>query len=79
MPESASASIFDPASLVASMIVGGIGFVAFMYGKKQSRYPQMGVGLLMMVYPYFVPNVWAMSAIAVVLLAGLYGIIRLGW
>jgi hypothetical protein len=33
----------------------------------------------MVVYPYFVPNVVAMIAIAVALLAAMWGALRLGW
>lgn len=67
---------FDANSLLASLVIGGIGTVAFIYGKRQSRVPQMVVGLIMVVYPYFVPNVLLMSAIAVVLLVALWASIR---
>lgn len=69
---------FDPGYILASLVIGGVGFVAFMYGKKQSRVPQMAIGVALMVYPYFVPNVWLMIAIAVLLLALLYGLLRMG-
>ncbi|MEI8257272.1 MAG: hypothetical protein WCJ30_16485 [Deltaproteobacteria bacterium] len=68
----------DPAALLASLLIGSVGLSAFMYGKKQSRLPQMVVGAALIVYPYFVPNVWAMVAIAVGLLGGLYGALRMG-
>ena len=70
---------FDAPSLIASFIIGSIGLVAMMYGKKQSRFPHMVVGLVLMVYPYFVPNVAAMIAIAVALVGGLWAAVRLGW
>lgn len=41
----------DPAWLFLSLIPGGIGFVLFVYGKKQQRLPQLVGGLLLMVYP----------------------------
>ena len=69
----------DANSLLASMVVGGIGFVAFVYGKRQSRVPHMVAGVVLSVYPYFVSNVALMLGIAVVLLAGLWGAVRLGW
>ena len=69
----------DPASLIASFIIGSIGLVALMYGKKQSRFPQMVIGLALIVYPYFVPNVWIMIGIAVALVGALWGAVRLGW
>jgi hypothetical protein len=70
---------FDASSLIASFVIGSIGLVAFMYGKRQGRFPQMVVGLVMMLYPYFVPNVAIMAIVAVVLLAGLWLSVRLGW
>jgi hypothetical protein len=69
----------DPAALVASFVVGSVGFVVFMYGKRQSRFPHMAVGVALMVYPYFVTSVAIMLAIAVVLLIGLWVAIRTGW
>jgi hypothetical protein len=69
----------DANSLLASLVVSSIGFVAFMYGKRQSRFPHMAVGLLLMLYPYLVSNVLIMAGIAVVLLAGLWLAVRLGW
>ena len=69
----------DAGSLIASFIIGSIGLVAFMYGKRQGRFPQMVVGLVMMLYPYFVPNVAIMALVAVVLLAGLWLSVRFGW
>jgi hypothetical protein len=35
--------------LFVSLIPGGVGFVLFVYGKTQGRWPQMGAGL----YPDF--------------------------
>lgn len=70
---------FDANSLLASMLVGSIGLVAFLYGKKQGRIPQMAVGVVMMVYPYFVTNIALMLGVAVALLGGLWGAVRLGW
>ena len=65
-------------SLIASLIISSIGFVVFAYGKKLTRLPQVLVGLLLMVFPYFVPNVLLMSGIAAVLLVGLWVSVRLG-
>jgi hypothetical protein len=68
----------DGASLIASLIIGSVGFVAFAYGKKQSRLPQMIVGLVLMVYPYFVTSVPWMIGAAVALLGGLWVMLRAG-
>jgi hypothetical protein len=62
----------DAGSLIASFVVSSIGFVLFMYGKRMKRGPQLITGLILMIYPYFVPGVWAMLGIAVALLVLLY-------
>ena len=69
----------ESGSLVASLIVSSIGFVVFAYGKKLGRLPQVGVGLVLMGFPYFVSDVLIMSIIAAVLLVGLWISVRLGW
>jgi hypothetical protein len=69
---------FDASSLVASLVVSGIGFVAFNYGRKQSRLPQLVIGLALMGFPYFVSNTWLMAAIAGALLGLLWLGVRLG-
>jgi hypothetical protein len=44
----------EPLYLAVSLIVSGIGFVMFMYGKKQHRPVQLGAGLLLLLFPFFV-------------------------
>ena len=51
----------------------------FIYGKKQARIPQIVLGILMMVYPYFISNLWLMSGIALGLVGLLWVGIRMGW
>jgi len=68
----------ETSSLVASLIVSSIGFVVFVYGKRQQRVPQIVVGLVLMGYPYFVPGVVPVAIIAAVLLVGLWFAIRRG-
>jgi hypothetical protein len=70
---------FDANSLLASLVIGSIGMVAFIYGKRQSRVPHMAAGAILVAYPYFVSNVLLMAGIAVVLLAALWLVVRLGW
>jgi hypothetical protein len=55
---------FDASSIIAGLVVSSVGFVLFSYGKKMSRPPQMVGGLLLMIFPYFVPGVLWMLAIA---------------
>jgi len=55
---------FDPASLFASLVISTVGFGIFRYGRKLDRLPQMGVGLALLVFPYFVSTLWMMLVIA---------------
>ena len=65
--------------LFASFLVCSIGLVAFMYGKRQGRIPQILAGLVLLVFPYFVSNLFLMFGIALAVLGALWGAIRLGW
>jgi hypothetical protein len=65
-------------SLLASMLVSSIGFVSFAYGKKQRRPAQLGVGLALMIFPYFVSSVPWMLGIAGALIATLIVLLKLG-
>lgn len=70
---------FSAGSLAAGFLVSGVGFVLFKYGRKMSRGPQVLVGIVLMVFPYFVPNPYMMFSIAAALCALLYGATRLGY
>ncbi len=69
----------DPTWLFLSLIPGGIGFVLFVYGKKQERWPQLAAGLIFMVYPYFATSVVSLVASGLVIGFVLWYAIRLGW
>jgi hypothetical protein len=70
----------DPGTqLLASMLVGTLGLALLVYGKKQSRFPQMLVGLLMMVFPYFMPDALYTGIVAAILTALLILVVRLGF
>jgi hypothetical protein len=64
--------------LLVSLLVSVVGFALLMYGKKQRRVPQLAVGLLMMVFPYFVPGVLLPAVIAVALVGLLVVAVKLG-
>jgi hypothetical protein len=57
----------DVNSIVAGLVVSSVGFILFSYGRKMSRAPHVLFGLVLMVFPYFVPSVLAMFAIAAIL------------
>ena len=69
----------DPTWLFMSLIPSGIGFVLFVYGKKQDRWPQMAAGLLLMVYPYFATSLVSLGATSEVIGFMLWYAVRLGW
>jgi len=68
----------DGNALLLSFVIGGAGFVCFSYGKRQGRLPQMIAGLALIVYPYFVPSVLGMLAIAMAIFGLLALAIRMG-
>lgn len=70
---------FDPTWLFVSLILGGIGFVLFVYGKKQGRWPHLAAGLLLMVYPYFTPGLVSLVATGAAIVFVLWYAVRLGW
>lgn len=69
----------DPAWLLVSLVISGVGFGLFMYGKKQARIPHLVLGIVLMVYTYAVSSVIWMVVIGVLLLAVLWLLVRLGW
>ena len=42
---------FSAGSLFANLIVSGVGFFLFSYGRKTTDIPKVVVGLVMMAYP----------------------------
>lgn len=70
---------FDASTLIAGFVVSGVGFVLFSYGRKMGRVPHVVAGLVLMVFPYFVPGVWLMLAIAALLCGLLYLATRFGY
>jgi len=70
---------FDPLWLFLSLIPGGIGFVLFVYGRKQARWPHLAAGLAFMAYPYFATSVASLTLVGVGLGVALWLAIRAGW
>ena len=69
----------DATWMFLSLIPGGIGFVLFVYGKKQSRWPHLVTGLILMIYPYFTTSVAAMIGVGALICGGLWYAVRAGW
>ncbi|HWA74284.1 MAG TPA: hypothetical protein VG937_18195 [Polyangiaceae bacterium] len=70
---------FDVSSLVASFVVSSVGFVLFIYGKRMSRAPHLLIGLVLLIYPYFIAGVLPMLGIALVLLVLLWFAVNRGF
>ncbi|HLY12121.1 MAG TPA: hypothetical protein VKW04_22660 [Planctomycetota bacterium] len=66
-------------SLFLSLAIGTVGTGFFIYGKKQSRPPQLIGGILLALYPYFISNLWLMAGIAVAIVVGIWGAVRAGF
>jgi hypothetical protein len=69
----------NASSLIAGFVVSGLGFVVFSYGRKMQRFPQLAIGLILMVFPYFVSSVLLMLGIAAALCGLLYLATRAGY
>ena len=57
---------FDAANLVGGFIFGSVGFVAFAYGKRMQLWKMMMVGLALMIFPYFVENMWILYTAGII-------------
>jgi hypothetical protein len=69
----------DVEYLFASLFVGSVGYVAFAYGRRQRRLPQLLTGLTLMIFPYFVDGVLLMLLVAAALVALMWLAVKLGW
>jgi hypothetical protein len=70
---------FDPTWLFLSLIPGGVGFVLFVYGKKQQRWPHLVAGLALMVYPYFATSIASLTIAGGAIGVALWLSVRAGW
>ena len=62
----------DPANLIGGFVFGSIGFVAFIYGKRMRLWKMMLCGMALMVYPYFVENMFLLFGIGGIGTAALF-------
>ncbi len=56
---------FSAGGLIGGLLFGGIGFVAFIYGKKNAEFRPMVIGVLLMVYPYFIRTTLALYLVGI--------------
>lgn len=62
----------DPATLVWGMLFGAFGIGYFIYGRRQSMIVPLVCGIVLMVYPWFVPGTLWTILVGVVLMAAPY-------
>jgi len=71
--------VIDPVWIFLSLIPGGIGFVLFVYGKKEGRWGVVVIGLVFMVYPYFTESVTSLVGVGVALCVVTWIAFKGGW
>jgi hypothetical protein len=62
------------AALFASLLFGSIGLVAFRLGKVKTQVVPMVIGVLLMVFPYFVSQTWQIYLVGALLCGAWYGL-----
>lgn len=60
---------FDASHLMLGLLFGTIGMGMFIFGKRTQHLSALGAGLGLMVFPYFVSNIWAILAVGTALTA----------
>jgi len=58
--------IGNPWTLISGLVIGLVGMVLFMYGKREQNLRALGAGVVLCVYPYFVASVvlmWVVFAL----------------
>ena len=71
--------MFNANFLFASLVWGSVGFGYFIYGKKQTSWPAMVGGIIMMASSYFVGSALLMSLICVILIVAIYFLLKQGY
>jgi len=59
----------DSTLLIWGFLFSTIGLGFFMYGKKQKALVPLACGLVLMIYPYFMPNAIVLVIVGLVLVA----------
>ena len=65
--------------LLLSMLISTVGVGLFLYGRNVTSLPYLLVGGICCIYPYLISNLLLMALIAVLLGAGLWAMVRMGW
>ncbi|MGB5286691.1 MAG: hypothetical protein WBN29_19445 [Polyangiales bacterium] len=70
--------MLEPAYLVVSLLVSSVGFVMFMYGKKQQRPVQLGAGLLLLLFAFFIRDGLWLGLVGAVICLVVWGAVQAG-
>jgi hypothetical protein len=62
----------NPAVLLSGLLIGSIGFVLFLHGKKQANLRCLVTGVALCIFPYFVSSLLLMWLGAAACIGGLY-------
>ena len=57
---------------MGGLLFSGIGLIALRYGRSQGGMRAVGIGVVLMVYPYFMPNTGALYIVGAALVAALF-------
>jgi len=68
----------DAATMLTSMMIGTVGFALLVYGKRNSRIPHLAVGIVLIVFPWFVSNLILQMLIALAMVGLLVAARRIG-
>ena len=68
----------DPAYLAVAFLASSVGFVMFMYGRKQGRPVQLGSGLLLLLLPYFLRDPLWLGVGSTAICAGVWVSLKAG-
>jgi hypothetical protein len=71
--------MFNANFLFASLVWGSVGLGYFIYGKKQTSWPAMIGGIIMMASSYFVGSALWMSLICLGLIVAVYFLLKQGY
>ena len=63
---------FELHNLIAGFLFGSIGFVAFVYGKRQDAWTPMFLGMALMAFPYLVTSTVWIYVVGIALVAALF-------
>ena len=64
--------LMDTTTLLLNVLFSSIGFGYFLYGRKQRKTVPFICGIILMIFPYFIDNLWAMLALGITLSATPY-------